>query len=110
MFNSWFTFKKVVCAILCARVCFSLQHVPGHPWRTVHDTAHSLFYPPDFGGVSISLPEKNRAVSDVSDGAATASSDDAGVVEGEVHFMAVPWSNSGGSERAKFKVSGVNTC
>jgi hypothetical protein len=32
------------------------------------------------------------------------------VVEGEVHFMMVPWSNADTSERVKFKIMGVNTC
>ena len=69
----------------------------------------SLFYLPDLSGVPHSLLVNSSRAS-VGMRVASLASSDAGVIEGEVHFMMVPWSNSGGSERTKFKVSGVNTC
>jgi len=97
-------------AIFCACFCH-LQHVPGNPWRTVHDTAHSFFHSPDLNGGPSNLigDNHNHRIRNKSRFSST-SSDDAGVVEGEVHFMMVPWSNADTSERVKFKIMGVNTC
>lgn len=85
------------------------QHVPGNPWRSVHDRNHSLFYSPDLSrGVLTFKGEGHKVRDDIR--ISSSASDDAGVVEGEVHFMMVPWSNTEASETVKFKIMGVNTC
>jgi len=70
---------------------------------------HSLFYSPVLSrSVSTFKGEGHKVRDEIP--ISSAASDDAGVVEGEVHFMMVPWSNTEASERVKFKIMGVNTC
>ena len=87
------------------------QNVPGHPSRAVqiHGTIHSLFDIPGFDGLLPSRSEKSHTSRNKSRVSST-TADEAGVIEGEVHFMMVPWSNAVDSERVKFKIMGVNTC
>ena len=66
----------------------------------------SLFQPPDLSGVINSLLGESTASIERKNATSASDSDEARVIEGEVHFMVVPWSNSRGSERTKFEVSG----
>jgi len=83
--------------LFCPCVCI-LQNVPGRPWKVAEDSSRSLFQLQKVGNVASNSQGGGHR------------DQQSGVIEGEFHFMMVPWSNLGGSERNKFKIMGVNTC
>ena len=94
------------------------RHIPGHPWRTVVDAERSILVPADLStDFAPHLGRKSTTtgnITDESDGKGDIAHDSKmefiGVVDGEVHFMMVPWSSNGSPDRTKFKISGLSSC
>ena len=86
----------------CAPLVFS-QHVPGKPWRAT--ARRDKPWVEQAAGAADSGWAASRAGSG-EDG----QSEDAELIMADVHFMMAPWSIGDGSNRTRFKITGLNSC